>query len=349
MELYKNAQGYTIGELMVAIVVGTLLIAASAATYIAQNRSYTTQESVSEINTQSKIAHDMISNDIKTAGFGVPDDLAADPIAGYSTVMNPLDSSTGPDAVTIIGSYRRIGSFWPAGTGPTSGLPCPAGSPTKIQMNTTQVSITLSGTVGANDSDRRFLSFDGVDYAEVKTCTVSGDENNCSGTITLDRPLTASYPLRDTNGDSFCDEGRPVYLVEDVTYCVGGTSGSTLLRIRGNANVAACSGTATSQIDPIAENIEDLQLAYARDTLNSDGMVDTAFQDAPAVPSATFNSAIQAVRVSVLARADKPDSDYAGQGNPPATIENRNHGETNDDFRRRWWQKTVTVRNRWGR
>jgi hypothetical protein len=339
MKLYRNVNGYTIGEMMVAILIGTLLISAATATYIAQNRSYATQDSVSEINTQSKVAHDMISNDIKTAGFGVSDDMNTDPINGYTTVITPLDSNTQPDALTIVGGFRRIGTLWPAGGGP--GMACP----NELPMGTTQVSIILSGNDGANMTDRRYLSFDGVDYAEVQSCTMSG-ENCSSGIITLDRPLTASYPMMDTDGDNACDAGRPVYLIEDVTYCVD--ANSTLRRIRRNANVAACAGTANSDNEAIAENIEDLQFAYALDADNN-GMLDGGGYINNWSPISNDPSAIRTVRVSVLARADKPDTDYTGQGNPPATIENRDHIQTNDAFRRRWWQKTVTVRNRWGR
>jgi len=57
-------------------------------------------------------------------------------------------------------------------------------------------------------------------------------------------------------------------------------------------------------------------------------------------------STIRAVRVNILARSDRPDPNYRSLGNPPAAIENRNHNPTNDDFRRRWWQTMVTMRNR---
>ncbi|HBH62017.1 MAG TPA: hypothetical protein DDX85_09835 [Nitrospiraceae bacterium] len=339
MKLCRDNNGYTIGELMVAIVISTLLISAAAATYIAQNRSYVTQESVSEINTQSKIAHDMISNDIKTAGFGVPDDMNVDPINGYTSVITPVDSSTQSDAVTIIGGFRRIGTLWPVGGGP--GMACP----NEIKMGTTQVSIILSGTAGANTADRRYLSFDGVDYVEVQSCTMS-DDNCSSGIITLDRPLMATYPLIDNDGDNKCDEGRPVYLVEDLTYCID--ANATLRRIRRNADVAACAGTDTSDNEAIAENIEDLQFAYGLDADNN-GMLDGGGYITNWSPISNDPAEIRTARVSVLARADKRDPDYAEQGIPPATIENRDHVQTADDFRRRWWQKTVTVRNRWGR
>jgi hypothetical protein len=59
-------------------------------------------------------------------------------------------------------------------------------------------------------------------------------------------------------------------------------------------------------------------------------------------------SIIRAVRINILARADKPDVNYTGLGNPPLAIENRVHGQPNDNFRRRLWQKIITIRNQWG-
>ncbi|MCK5504131.1 MAG: prepilin-type N-terminal cleavage/methylation domain-containing protein, partial [Thermodesulfovibrionia bacterium] len=70
MLCHRKDRGYSLVELMIAIVIGAILIAASSATYIAQNRSYTVQESVSEINSQAKTALDLIANDIRSAGFG---------------------------------------------------------------------------------------------------------------------------------------------------------------------------------------------------------------------------------------------------------------------------------------
>ena len=51
MHISKNNTGFTIIELLIAILISMMLIAAATATYIAQNRSFTAQESVSEVNT----------------------------------------------------------------------------------------------------------------------------------------------------------------------------------------------------------------------------------------------------------------------------------------------------------
>ncbi len=343
MKLSKNIGGYTLTEVMVALVVGTILISSAMATYIAQNRSYTTQESVSEANTQSKTAYDMLSNDIKNAGFGIPDGMNIDPINGLTTVVSLIDSTSAPDTITLVGAFRRIGTLWPLGGSP--GMACPA----QIPMGATQISIILDNpaadpnrTDRPNTTNRRYLSFDGVDYAEVVSCTSAGADCASGGTVTLDRPLRIQYPLEDTDGGGSCDTGRPVYLVEDVTYCVD--ANGTLRRIR-NGNAATCTGNASITDDDdeaIAENIEDLQFAYALDADNN-GMLDGGgYINNGAIPNP---EAIRAVRVNVLATSDREDDNYTGQGNPPANIENRAHVQPDDGLRRRWWQKIVTIRN----
>lgn len=332
----RSDRGYTLAELMIAILIGTVLIAAASATYVAQNRSYSTQESVSELNTQSKIAQDLIANDVKSAGFGTPDDMNSDIINGFTSLITPVDSSTSSDAVTIVGGFRMIGTLWPAGSSST--IACPA----TVAMGSTQIRISYSGADGPNMTDKRFLTIDGIEFVEVQSCTL-GSNGICTNSITIDRPITQDYPLLDTDGDTYCNTGRPVYLVEDVTFCLDANSALRRIRRSSPASAATCTGINTSDNDVIAANIEDLQFRYDRDT-NSDGMPETGFVDAPTVHDSTFDPTIRAIRINILATADKADSDYTAQGNPPSVIENRSHTSTGDDLRRRWWQNIATIR-----
>jgi type IV pilus assembly protein PilW len=328
MLCHRKDRGYSLVELMIAIVIGAILIAASSATYIAQNRSYTVQESVSEINSQAKIALDLIANDIRSAGFGIPADLNADPINGFTTIITPVDSANSSDTITVL-SNSMTGDLWPSGVGPES-IACPA----LVQMGTIQVNINSNGSDLPNTTNRSFLSIDGVNFVMVQSCALVN--GNCTNPITIDRLVLQDFPLLDTNASGNCDTGRPVYLVQNTTFCV---DGNMTLR-RGDAGVAACLAGGGEEI---AEFIEDLQFSYGLDA-NDDGMLDGgAFIDGNLVIDP---SDIAAVRINILARADRPDVNYGGQGNPPASIENRNHAQTNDNFRRRWWQTTVTLRNK---
>jgi prepilin-type N-terminal cleavage/methylation domain-containing protein len=333
MLLHKDRYGFSLTEVMVAMVIGLILLGAVTTSYIAQNRSFVAQDSVSEVNTQSKIAHDMIANDIKGAGFGAPDDMNMDPVNSRTDTITPVDNSTTFDAITVVGGYRMIGTAWPSGV--TVGGTCPD----QIDIAATTFDISLNGTDTPNITDMSYLTIDGIQYFNVTTA-------GSGGSVTVDPPFPLSVPLVDTNGDNLCDQGRPVYLVEDVTYCVA--ADLSLHRIWRNADASTCTPSATSTDEIIAENIEDLQLAYALDTdgdgqlddLDSDGEADYYNGAAVADPST-----IRAIRINILARSDFPDPNYANQGNPPAQIENRILGATNDNFRRRWWRTVVKVRN----
>jgi hypothetical protein len=350
MLLHKNEKGYSLVELSVAILIGLLLTIAVAGTYIVQQRSHVVQESVSEVNTQSKIAHDLLTGEVRSAGFGISVDLNEEPVNGFSSIITPVDDTSGPDAITIVGGFRLIGTLWPAGPGPVI---CPA----SVTAGTTNIRIQYSGTDGPNLTDKMYLSIDGIESVQVLNCTLGASGICDPDNITLDRPLSKSYPLQNASsggscsaaGGGNCTAGRPVYLVEDTTFCVD--SDSTLHRIRRNADAAACTPAATSDDDAIAENIEDIQFAYAVD-VDDDGVMDDQNGDGNFDDDDFINadviadpSTIMAFRINVLAQSDRPDINYKGLGNPPDQIENHTLSDTNDDFRRRWWRTVTTMRN----
>jgi prepilin-type N-terminal cleavage/methylation domain-containing protein len=342
MLYHKHNYGYTLIELVIAMAIGTILIAAASATYVAQNRSYVAEESISETNTQSKIAQDLLVNDMRSAGFGVPTDMNIDPINGFTTIATPVDSAVNSDAITVVGGFRMVGTLWPPGVNP--GSPCPA----VVPLGTQQVRIINNGIEGPNMTDNRFISIDGINFATIQNCTILGGICD-SNTLTIDRPLSQNFPVVDIDGDGLCDSGRPVYVVEDATFCVD--NNAVLRRIRRNAIPGACASIATSDDDAIAENIEDLQLAYAVD-FNNDGQIDDQNGSGTVDAGDFINgglvinpATIRAVRINILARTDKPDPNYQGLGSPPVAIENRAHAQVPDNFKRRWWQSMITMRN----
>jgi len=316
-KLRGSTAGYTLIELLVALAASMLLVIAAYATYIAQNRSYVAQEGVSEVNTQSRIAMDIIANDIRATGFGLPEDLAIDSINGRTSRIVVNDRTDSTDAITVVAGFRQVGVLAAA-----------------VTMGSNSINLVNTSGIVLNTTDRKYLSIDGITFVEITAIT--------GNTLTLDRSLDQAFPA-----------GRPVYLVEDVTYCVDGSL--NLRRIRRAANMVNCTGANTSDTDTIAEDIEDFQLAFAED-LNGDGLL-TADDDQDGDNDFDSNdfinwgnvsdpSNIIAVRVNILARTDREDPDFRGLGNPPAQIENRVHAATNDGFRRRWWQEVITIRNK---
>ncbi|MBI5143410.1 MAG: PilW family protein [Nitrospirae bacterium] len=314
-----DESGYSMAELMISIMLSSILMAAAYATYTTQTRSYARQENTGEVNTQARIALGILTEDIKSEGFGVPADMNSEPINGRTAPIVINDAGNGPDAITLVSGFRQIGTLQSA-----------------VASGATQIRISYGGTaIHPNSTDRRYISIDGVSFNVV--------------TITQNDPV---FTLRDAVPISF-PAGRPVYLVEDVTYCVSFAAGQTageLRRIRRNANAARCEAANTSDTEVIAGNVEDMQLAYAVDA-DASGAIDDQngngrFDDGDYLYNGTnaglitSTSTIKAVRVSILARSPREDASMSAVMTPPASIENRSRGNADvvtDHFVRRLW------------
>ncbi|VAX33718.1 hypothetical protein MNBD_NITROSPIRAE03-242 [hydrothermal vent metagenome] len=288
--------GYSLVELLVVIVISMIITGAIYSSYISQQRSFTAQDQVTELNSTSRISLKIIANDLREAGFGLLKNGTFN-INGFTQVLTLTDNTNAPDQITLIGAFRKAGTLCSNGNGnavspddTTLILVPPVGSETLENINTT---------------DKKNISIAGIRYGIV----TSGGGTDFK--IQLQHPVDESFPIfADSNGNGICDDGEgvPVYLIEDYTYQV---VGNNLQRVRRLNSV-------DPDIDIIAQNIEDLQFAL----VNND-----------------------TVRVNILASTARPDPNFQGLGNPPATIENRNLPATNDALRRRWWQTEVAVRN----
>lgn len=355
MITHRNNKGFTLIESMVAVVISTILIAAVTATYVVQSRSYTAQDDVAEINTQSKIAHDMIKNTIRGAPFSLSkviesdaEDVIPSLIYGFSKVnsITPTFSTTAPDAISILTPFE-IGHIWPSGSSPATGENCNGGiNHQKIDSGALGANLILTGTVQPIAGSYLLLS--GREFVEVAAFSVA------TGAITFTNFTGQLHFLSDITGpggvpDNICDRGATVYLIIDTTFCVD--SDNYLRRIRMGSTPALCTGTFGGEFDQIiAENIEDLQFAYAVDVFapfgqidgSADRLTDDDFQSI--IAPANF-SRIRAVRINILTRTEKTGTSYAGLGNPPLFIEDRQHAQPNDDFKRRWMQSIVLIKN----
>jgi hypothetical protein len=311
---FSTEDGVTLVELMIAVVIGMIIMGAIYGSFISQQRSYTAQDQVAEMNSTSKISLDMLVSDIRDTGFGVPEGLSTiirtsgcQGINGYIESITWDDSSTSEDRITLLGGFRRIGTV-------------------AAEFSSGDATLTLTATDllkdgGVFQPDRGYISISGVSFAIVTS--ISGN------TLTL----SASTPV-----DKTFPAGVPVYLVENITYQV---VGGQLQRTRRMDGSGSSCGT-TAETDVLSGNIEDFQIAYGYDS-DDNGIIDPAaefFNEPPAIDR------LLKIRLNLLATTARPDPNFQGQGNPPAVIENRTHAAVNDSLRRRFWQMEVAWRNR---
>jgi len=88
---HNRARGFTLVEMMVAVAVGCLLLAALATIYVFSLRSFAAMANYSDLNQKSRYASDIVSRDIRCADKVVS--ATPTPAAATQVELEPADAS----------------------------------------------------------------------------------------------------------------------------------------------------------------------------------------------------------------------------------------------------------------
>jgi len=233
--LLRKNKGITLIELLVALTISGILVGAIYRTFIGQQKTYTVQERVVDMQQNVRASINRMMTEIRMAGFGnvsmlLPAPYGSGPgvtIGGttYNDVVNPNNPVAG--SVTIL-----------CGMGSTTITAIPALNQITVNSLTDSQGNTLFDT-----GDRQYVSVGGVESYRITN--ISGN------TLTLSGNLTYAHPLNTTL----------VFAIRAVSYQVDGTL--TLLR----DELPRPSTQAVAQPQPIVDNIDNLQFVY----LNANG------------------------------------------------------------------------------
>lgn len=109
-------QGMTLVELMVAITIGLIILAAVSTVFVNSKANYTTQESSARLQESARFAMHFLARDLRMAGYyGCADDIESinsnlNP-PSQSTAPNPYDFTTSIQAVEGNNVYPNVGSI----------------------------------------------------------------------------------------------------------------------------------------------------------------------------------------------------------------------------------------------
>jgi type IV pilus assembly protein PilW len=359
--MWQTEEGMTLIEVMVATVVTIIVVMAAMTIVVTSNKATQVNEQAADTQQNVRLAMDLISQDIKLAGFNMTSAVGAC-VVGPLNVAAPIVpgdnvpgglvgaiNDVGPDTVRLVLPSMTAGSG--------GGVPVLSA----VASGASNV-ITLSG------ADISAMVTSGLVIGSVVSLggSASSPVNAVGATsLTLAKPLSpsAQFPV-----------GTPVYLQQCVTYAI-------------SAVPAVCGGSTSCLLRngvPMVDGIEDLQLAYACDGCNvlppntplPNGVVDD--QDAPGIipiGSGVFNAAdyitnntwavspmtpdkIRLVQVTIVAR-DNQASKGLSEGNAlpinsaaPVIASDHNpsadagyNATTYSQQRRRVLTKTIQVRN----
>jgi prepilin-type N-terminal cleavage/methylation domain-containing protein len=176
----RKDKGVTLIELLIALVISGILIAAVYRTFIGQQKAYTVQEQVVDMQQNVRVAINRMMREIRMAGFGSVGDVLsqAGGVNGFTDVIIPNAND-----LTIVGGFRQMSTLAANAAGG-------------------QNKITLANATDASEFDgaiHHYLSIGGLESNTVQSRT--------GADLTLDKPLRVTYPA-----------GTPVFKIHAIAY-----------------------------------------------------------------------------------------------------------------------------------
>ncbi len=105
-----RAKGFTIIELLIAILVGSIVMAGVMTAFLSQHKSYIVQDDVVEIQQNVRVSMDLIARDIRSAGYD-PNSLGAGiTVAGLNSLSFTRDDLLNPNTLETI-TYSLYDAF----------------------------------------------------------------------------------------------------------------------------------------------------------------------------------------------------------------------------------------------
>jgi len=344
----KGQGGFTLIEVMVGMVIAVIVTAAAFTILTTTSKSLRANEQIVDTQQNIRLAMEMLARDVKMAGFGNPGKT----IGNCTNVIVPLDQTptgadAGPDSVQLLVPMARTSGAnrW------TLKVPTTPAGTTQLTLQAGAVADMVNSGLVANQS---YISIGGA-----TTVQVTGLDASAS-TINVSIPPPLWFQQEDQIYLLQCIRYQVVQPPDPANLCGGNAPCLT----RGVAGVVA----GPNAEGPIAEGIEDLQLAYACDgcvTAINSGIPDRIIDDQNA--SGSFDQAdfisnnawatapmtpdkIQLVQIAMVARQSRNDQGFgetngAVVGSPAMTVTSDHTLPADSNHRRRILVKTVETRN----
>jgi prepilin-type N-terminal cleavage/methylation domain-containing protein len=321
----RPMQGFSLVELMIALGILGVVVAAVMQTFVAQNHAYTVVDQTTEAQQNMRAVASLLEHDVRATGFLVPEGAAAcatDQNNGPDTLWVTDADSINPASQTRAQLGATVqGGFTAANTG--------------LQTLTVD-NVILDGTAyydtngdGVPDADFRVnggvIVVDADNPQKGTACGIVQTVSPGANQIRVDFKNKMAAPGAT---DRIVVVPAHVYAIDVVT------------------NPATPSLTRDGVL--LANDVEDLQVAFFYD-VDGNGQIGAAAAENPGsagtqyLSSAWDNRTLREIRINVVTRTSQTDPTN-GEGLFQAT-ENRAVAAANDSYRRRVHTTVVRLRN----
>lgn len=295
-----RASGFSLIELMVALVIAGILLLGLAVFFVSSSRSFSEAERVSRQIENGRYALGLLSGDIRLAGFyGEVKNVIDLPSTPAPSAVIPMPASLPNPCATDIAAVK---SALPI---PLQGVDAPGTAPTCVPDAVSGTDILVVRRANTTTVAAAAAVASGY-YTQTANCVTQAPVFQIaqSGFTLTDKDCTTVMPVRQyhvyiyyiapcsiaTGANGACaSSDAPLPTLKRVELCSDTTA----------TNPACASGAgAMSDPEPLVEGIENIQYEYGLDT-NGDGSPDSY---TPAPSTVTDWSKVVAVRIHLLAR-----------------------------------------------
>lgn len=353
MKRIKN-NGFTLIEILVSLAILGIVLAGIYSVYTMQHKSYIVQEQVAEMQQNERIALQMITRDIRMAGLGLTcsyGGILFTEDADGNGALNDGEDIDGNGALSAFGN--GLGFDGSDTVAIAYYIVDPRGNAggntyTASDFDPAAATFTVDNADGFSSGDLILISNtnprddDDCHYAAVYATAVDSGANtithdsakaveNQPGGIGLAFKANSNKIRRAAKNEG----GRIAYFING--------SYQLIRSVNGNAQ-------------PLADNIEDMQIAYGIDINNNGIVVDGKFGTVPGgewfdSPAGQDMALLREIRVTLVARTTREDPAYnigvrpVVEGHDPACCSAATTPAQAAKYRRRVLQSTIKLRN----
>lgn len=296
-----NARGFSLVELMVALVIAGILLLGLAVFFVSSSRSYSEAERVSRQIENGRYALATLSEEIRLAGFyGQVGNVTSLPVQPAPPAAIPMPASLPDPCATDFASIKGALPIPIQGVDNVASATAPSCVPDAVagtdvlvirRANTTSVA---AGAGGAAPVANGF-------YTQTTNCVTLAPVFQIaqSGLTLTDKNCTTVMPVRQYHVYIFYIAPCSVATGSGGACAAGDAPLPTLKRVELLPGSSAGTGTMSAP-EPLVEGIENIQYEYGLDT-NGDGSPDV-YTAAPTFSPTNQWAQVVTIRIHLLAR-----------------------------------------------
>ena len=277
-------RGMTLIELLIALVISGFLGAGVYQTFIGQQHTYEVQDQVVDLQQNARMAINQLVRDVRMAGFGRIDAKTFGNDGMHGKYKNIVTPNSGSKGLTVVGAYQEVTTV---------------AEDTDVGSNTLKLT-DVSSFEG--NGPKRYICINGTESHRIKK---------------IDGKTIEFFPEANYDEGKLIDKhyaGEPIFLVKAISYSLGALEGKMCLLRDDNLGEGP---------QPVAENIEDMQLLYT--VKENDGSL-VVYNSVPG----NKRDQIRMIQVRIVARTDRSDPQLTKAG---------------DGYRRRVLTSEIQLRN----